>query len=213
VLQANREWVEETGQTHADGEIGLDALYILGKKSYVDVYYFNGRTYVNFAQMINELDAGFTVDSNGVWNIKLGSRIVAEPVNKPAFSAPLTNDGVTVHTPTYYTVFMINGEEYYKLRDIAGLKRSAADAFEITVNTENGMFSLYPGRPYTEVGNELHKRMYTGFAFAVPVIDTLYISGSQVSLSSYRIEGNVYFLPEELEYIFSVVESMRNLNR
>ena len=88
--------------------------------------------------------------------------------------------------------YLINGNNYYKLRDVAAILNGTPSQFDVTWNAEGEYIYLAHDLPYQSVGGEL-----TGVASAVESIsqttDPIYDNGEAVHFSGYKINGNNYY--------------------
>ncbi|MDR2530945.1 MAG: N-acetylmuramoyl-L-alanine amidase, partial [Oscillospiraceae bacterium] len=209
ILEADPSWVSIASKTPNNNELTLDALYVLGKKTYVDVCYIDGEPYANLRQSAQALDASATVDDSGAWRIEINSRTIAIPISRNTVRRSVSSSGIASGTATAYTVFKINNEDYYKLRDIAELWHNTRAEF--SVSSVSGTLAIRLGEPYHPIGSELRKRYFTGSVFAKQVIDTMFVNGSQVHFTTYLIEGNAYYRITDLEHIFGVVSAVSSV--
>ena len=97
-------------------------------------------------------------------------------------------DGKSVDVDSY----LIEGNNYFKLRDIAFLVDGSEKQFEVKWNKETEDIELYIDKPYTKVGGEMKS---TGKKVEVPKTSKslVYLDGEEVRLRAYKIAGNNYF--------------------
>lgn len=104
----------------------------------------------------------------------------------PTSSKVLVNGSVVS-----FQAYNIDGNNYFKLRDIAKAISGTAKQFEIGVDGKN--INLASGKVYTTVGGELSVSGSTSSVTATLSSFTVYLDGSAVSLTAYNIGGNNYF--------------------
>lgn len=93
-----------------------------------------------------------------------------------------------------FEAYNINGNNYFKLRDIAKAVSGSKKQFDITWDSNYLAITLYPGKAYTEVGGEL--KPGDGKAKqAVVSTARVFRDGEKTALSvqAYNINGNNYF--------------------
>jgi hypothetical protein len=112
---------------------------------------------------------------------------LAEVTAVPTDSAVLVNGVVTE-----FDAYMINGNNYFKLRDLAYAISGTPKGFAVGWDGENNAISLTPGREYTPVGGELEGKG-GGEKTAVPTDSQIFIAGAPAAFTAYNIDGNNYF--------------------
>ncbi|HOM03537.1 MAG TPA: WG repeat-containing protein [Acetivibrio sp.] len=109
------------------------------------------------------------------------------------FTATPTSSTVLVNgSPVAFDAYSINGNNYFKLRDLAYVLNGTGKQFEVTWDSVNKAINLIPDKSYTVSGGE----MATGSknnATAYPSSATVYINGKAVELTAYTINGYNYF--------------------
>ncbi len=108
-------------------------------------------------------------------------------------NASLTKSDVTVNgTPVKFEAYHFNGNNYFKLRDIAYILSSTGKQFDITFDPVYSVIYITTGLPYTPVGGEL---VISGEASSVTASRTLskvYLNGNEINLTAYIINGRNY---------------------
>jgi 5'-nucleotidase len=89
-------------------------------------------------------------------------------------------------------VYNINGENYFKLRDVAMLLSGTAVQFSVDYDAERNTVSLETGKAYAPVGGELVGGADRSGALAVSA-QTLLIDGTERSLCAFNLAGNNFF--------------------
>ena len=129
--------------------------------------------------------------------------LIVSLLSYPASAA----DGVTV-SPTASTVvvngsitafdaYNINGNNYFKLRDLAYVLNGTAKQFEIVYSRASNSIALTSGTPYTPAGGEMSGKS-AGEQSASPTTSKLYLDGREVKFTAYNICGNNYFKLREI---------------
>ena len=117
-------------------------------------------------------------------------------VAKPTSAKVLVNGAVTT-----FDAYEINGNNYFKLRDVAHVLSGTEKQFEVTWDGAKSAINLIPNQAYTDVGGE----MMAGSGkqqTAKLSTDTVYLNGKQVELTAYTINGNNYFKLRDLGNTF-----------
>lgn len=97
--------------------------------------------------------------------------------------------------------YNINGNNYYKLRDIAFVMSGSDAQFNVEWNEKNGRIDVTTGQAYTPVGGEL-----ASTAESIQSIRTstsiVYKDGEKARFAGYLINGNNYYLLRDLQSAF-----------
>ena len=109
--------------------------------------------------------------------------IAASSTAHPAVMTVLLN-GIQVK-PVGYN---INGNNYYKLRDIAQILMGSTAQFSVDWNKNTRTMQLTPGAPYTPVGGELGA-IPTEKATAKPSTEQVQINNTAADLTAYNVDG------------------------
>lgn len=110
----------------------------------------------------------------------------------PQTAAPTTSKVLVNGNAVSFDAYQINGNNYFKLRDIAKVLSGTDKQFEVTWDSAKNAINLISGQSYTPVGGELA----TGSGAnqqAVLNTSTVYLDGKQINLTAYTIQGNNYF--------------------
>lgn len=150
----------------------------------------------------------WTVESNP--DLNLGATVVQltgiEKAETPVQTAPQTATPTTSKVlvndkAVSFDAYKINGNNYFKLRDIAKVLSGTDKQFEVTWDSAKNAINLISGQSYTPVGGELA----TGSGAnqqAVLNTSTVYLNGKQIALTAYTIKGNNYFKLRDLGQSF-----------
>lgn len=91
-----------------------------------------------------------------------------------------------------FDAYNINGNNYFKLRDIAYVLNYTEKQFEVLWNNDNQTISLLKGKPYTVLRGEMTTKSSSQIKSATPSQANVYINGEKVGLTAYNINGNNY---------------------
>ena len=101
----------------------------------------------------------------------------------------VTVDGESV-APQGYN---INGDNYYKLRDIAYILNGTNSQFNVTWDPDNNRILLTPDEAYQEVGDEMISAASAVVESCSPSNSSIILDGRSLSLTGYRINGNNFY--------------------
>ena len=91
-----------------------------------------------------------------------------------------------------FDAYTINGNNYFKLRDLAYALSGTNKQFDVSWDGEANAIALTSGQPYTPVGGELASKG-SQIQTPVPSLAKVYLDGAEVALTAYTIQGNNYF--------------------
>jgi len=102
--------------------------------------------------------------------------------------ANLVLDGASAPLSAY----LIDGNHYFKLRDIAKMLEGTAKKFDVNWNQQDNTISISSGMQYTSVGGELEIAS-NRFRLYTPTVSKIYFDGEECVLNAYYLEGNNFF--------------------
>ncbi|PAD74117.1 copper amine oxidase N-terminal domain-containing protein [Paenibacillus campinasensis] len=113
-------------------------------------------------------------------------------------ASKITVDGVVKS----FDAYTIDGNNYFKLRDIAYILSGTTKQFDVTWDGGKNAISLLSGRPYTVIGGEM--AMSTGGKTKSAILSTskVYLDNKEITLAAYIIDGNNYFKLRDLGSTF-----------
>lgn len=117
---------------------------------------------------------------------------------KPTASKVLVNG-----TATSFEAYNINGNNYFKLRDLAKVVSGTAKQFEVEWNAEVKAINLLSNKAYTAAGGEMAKGDGKS-KNAVLNTSKIYKDGEEISLTAYNINGNNYFKLRDIAKSFDI---------
>lgn len=101
-----------------------------------------------------------------------------------------------------FDAYEINGNNYFKLRDISSVLNGTSKQFEVSWDNEKQAINLLSSKAYTAVGGELAKGDGSNKA-ATSNTSKIYLDGKEISLTAYTINGNNYFKLRDLGQTFN----------
>ncbi|MGE5678989.1 MAG: stalk domain-containing protein [Pseudomonadota bacterium] len=123
----------------------------------------------------------------------------AQVLNATPTSGKVLVNGKTVS----FDAYTINGNNYFKLRDLAKAVNGTEKQFDVTWDGTKKTINLVSGKAYTAVGGE----MTPGDGKAkTPVVNTSAIlkDGTIAPLGAYTINGNNYFKLRDIAQAFNI---------
>ena len=101
--------------------------------------------------------------------------------------------------------YNINGNNYFKLRDVAQAMKEKKAQFEVIWNSNKQSIFITKDEPYTTIGGELPRFFESKNQTATPTTAKVFVDGTEVSFTAYNINGNNYFklrdLGEKLDFL------------
>lgn len=116
------------------------------------------------------------------------------PAAAGARNAAPTESSVLVNGDSVaFQAYTIDGNNYFKLRDLAQALNQTAKQFQVGYDSTNKAITLTSGIGYTAVGGELTASGSTGNMTATLSASEVYLGGAKINLTAYMIDGNNYF--------------------
>ena len=110
--------------------------------------------------------------------------IIAKPT-----ASKLMLDGELIPIEAY----SINGNNYFKLRDLAMMLKDTGKEFEVTWDGNANAINILTGKAYTPVGGELAVSSNSDEKIAKVTNSKVLLNGEEISFEAYIIGGNTYF--------------------
>lgn len=101
-----------------------------------------------------------------------------------------------------FEAYLIEGNTYYKLRDLAMVLNGSEKNFEVGWDQENQAIMLTSNTEYTPVGNELVISEETLDIEGILSTSKIFLDGEEVSLDAYLIGQNNYFKLRDIGKLF-----------
>lgn len=129
-------------------------------------------------------------------------------------AALLTSAGAVDAKPTSHSVYVdgkqvncaayaINGNNHFKLRDLAAMVNGTEKQFEVTWNENQKAISLLSNKPYTIVGGEMGA-VPAGAKDAKVTSSVIYKDGKKENYAAYNINDNNYFKLRDIAEAFNI---------
>lgn len=104
---------------------------------------------------------------------------------------------------TSFEAYNINGNNYFKLRDIAKVVSGTEKQFNVEYNADVKAINLLSSKAYTAVGGEMAAG--DGKAKSATLnTSKIYKDGTEIALTAYNINGNNYFKLRDLASAFNI---------
>ncbi len=99
--------------------------------------------------------------------------------------------------------YYINGNNYFKLRDLAYALNGTNREFSVKWDNEKRMVVLTSGESYVPIGNEMEPVENVPRSASITA-STILVDGQTVKVQGYNIEGNTYFKLRDITNIFNI---------
>lgn len=144
---------------------------------------------------IEEFNNGVAVAS------KDGKRCIIETPIKNA--TPTSSKIIVNGKEVAFEAYVINGNNYFKLRDLAMVVSGTNKEFEVVWDNSRRAINLVSGKAYTVAGGELAKGDGKN---KIGLVNTskIYKDGEEVLLTAYTINNNNYFKLRDIAKAFNV---------
>ena len=116
----------------------------------------------------------------------------AQAVNATQTSTAIFIDDVLEYTNSYN----INGNNYYKLRDLAFELSGSVNNFDVIWNQNKNQVEIITGKDYSSAEESNSSLDYT--VEAIPSNSKLIIDGKETNVTAYSINGNNYYKLRDL---------------
>lgn len=142
---------------------------------------------------LSPLATNLTIDANASTST-YSSTVTANPT-----SSKIYVNG----TQVVFDAYTINGNNYFKIRDLAAAFNSTSKAFNVYYNYETSSVEIQSNTKYTSVGGELIVGN-TSTKSATPTSSVINIDGISRSLTAYNIEHNNFVKLRDLFEILDI---------
>lgn len=120
----------------------------------------------------------------------------------PADAAPTSSKVYVDGVQKSFDAYNINGNNYFKLRDLAMVLNGSGKQFEVKWDATKNAVNLIPNEAYTPVGGEMARINNPVITKAVLSASRIYIDGQVKALTAYNINGNNYFKLRDIAKVF-----------
>jgi exopolysaccharide biosynthesis protein len=131
--------------------------------------------------------------NNALAFVSDGASSAPAPAPVPALVAKPTASSVLVNGESKsFDAYNIEGNNYFKLRDLAFVLNGSEKRFEVGWDGATGVIALTSGTAYTEAGGEMQGKS-AGDKTPTVTNSEIVLDGRTLALTAYHIEGNNYF--------------------
>ena len=124
---------------------------------------------------------------------------------KPIITATPTSSKVLVNNEEKtFDAYTINGNNYFKLRDLATVVDGTNKQFEVSWDSLKNAINLVSNNKYTAVGGEMQKSANLEKQNAVLSTSKIYIDNKETALTAYTINNNNYFKLRDIAKMFDI---------
>lgn len=120
-----------------------------------------------------------------------------------AKASPTVSKVLVNGTSTAFDAYNINGNNYFKLRDLATSVNSSTKQFEVTFDAGKNAINLKSNSEYTKVGGEMAKSDGIDQKATLST-SKIYKDGAELQLTAYNIGGNNYFKLRDIAQAFNI---------
>lgn len=142
----------------------------------------------NDYDILFEFDRGYyLIEKDNKYGIIEDLKITSPAISKT--KSKVIVNGVTKE----FEAYNINGNNYFKLRDLAYVLNGTAQQFAVDWDNTKNAINLISGQAYTPVGGEMELDNNNSNKTASITKAKIYLDGKQIDLTAYNIGGNNYF--------------------
>ncbi|MCL2045505.1 MAG: putative glycoside hydrolase [Oscillospiraceae bacterium] len=142
---------------------------------------------------IGDTGAGGSTGEGNSSNITVGDNSTGDSISVNPTAATVIVNGETIQFDAYH----INGNNYFKLRDIAFVLSGSEKQFNVIWDDAEKTISLISENPYTIIGGEMEGKG-SGAKIATPTQSPVFFDGTQIVFTAYHIEGSNYFMLRDI---------------
>lgn len=118
-------------------------------------------------------------------------------------ATPTASKVIVNGTVTSFDAYTIEGNNYFKLRDLGKVVSGTGKQFEITWDGSKNAINLVSKKAYTVVGGELNKGDSLAKSATLSTAK-IYKDGVEVKLTAYTINSNNYFKLRDVAQLFDI---------
>lgn len=125
------------------------------------------------------------------------------PTQPKPNATPTTSTVLVNNQPTLFEAYTIDGNNYFKLRDLAQVVNGTEKNFEVEWDGAKNAINLKSNSPYTPAGGELAKGDNKA-KNATLSTSVIYKDGEAINLKAYTINGNNFFKLRDIAEAFDI---------
>ena len=126
-----------------------------------------------------------------------------KPTQPKANATPTSSTVLVNNAPTNFEAYTIDGNNYFKLRDLAQVVNNTEKNFEVEWDGVKNAINLKSNAPYTPAGGELAKGDNKA-KNATQSTSVIYKDGVELKLTAYTIGGNNFFKLRDIAQAFNI---------
>lgn len=211
ILRAGAGYYADVTATYSlnNGTLKVTDAYVKDTAGSTVTYYIGGTkvSASKYKSAYNARNSGWTrIGSFGVSELMKGYKkptsgeiqtFFNQYTGSPALATYSTHKIQVDGKPVSIAAYGINGNNYFKLRDLAALLNGTEAQFQVGWNDAARTITLTTGKAYTAVGGELAKADGLN-RFGTATDSPIYIDGVLADLTAYNINDNNYFKLRDL---------------
>ena len=116
---------------------------------------------------------------------------------------PMASTVLVNGVPTEFEAYTIDGNNYFKLRDLAYAVNNTEKNFEVGWDPERNVINFISNTTYTLTIGELNRDNIRP-AFAAPTASTIQKDGEPINLKAYKIYSNNFFKLRDIAEAFNI---------
>lgn len=147
-------------------------------------------------------DSGATEESASEAS-KVSEEEPVQSVLKTVSAEPADSEILINGVSTKFQAYLINGYNYFKLRDIAKVISGTEKQFEVSWDKDKNAISLITGQPYTSSGDELRIYDNNKNQTGTETQSVVYLDGKEKTFVAYLINDYNYFKLRDLAEAFN----------
>jgi len=211
----NDEWTNESSRGRLPANHAWNEFFANGRWVIIDSTWNSSNTY-EYGR--NKLDTSHGLYNHFYFDITLevftSSHLIyaysedhipafVGPSPLPIRATPNNNHVLINDRNVTFEIYTINGENYFKLRDIMLSINGTSKQFNAVYDTTTRAIALITNTPYISDGSEM-KRGDETVKSATPTESTIYKDGREIDLKAYMIGGSNFFRMRDIAREFNI---------
>lgn len=128
---------------------------------------------------------------------------VTTPAAKEATALPTASKVLVNAKTTSFDAYNINGNNYFKLRDLASSLNATSKHFEVKWDASKNAINLVSNSTYSAIGGEMGKNDGKSQKATLST-SKIYMDGKEMKLTAYNIGGYNYFKLRDVAQAFNI---------
>ncbi len=128
---------------------------------------------------------------------------VTTPAAKEATALPTASKVLVNGKATSFDAYNINGNNYFKLRDLASSLTATSKHFEVKFDASKNAINLVSNSTYSAIGGEMGKNDGKSQKATLST-SKIYMDGKEMKLTAYNIGGYNYFKLRDVAQAFNI---------